>query len=611
MTEPVSKSVGTERFLPQESFFKAQTRNRRATWKLSVLCAFSATAVGVPLALVITPLLYGVVLIMADVVNLLWPVPADFWREADQFARFGKIAFDWLLQQKSADPQTLVMGAAVMLVPGMLFSFALWAGLNLLFRRSGTGGALLALSTREPDPTTLKELQLVDVVQEMAIAAGLPAPRVMLIDAPGANACVLGAGPQDARIVVSRVLLDVLEREELEGLLAHLVSSVGNGDLRIAMRMTAVFEACGLLLTIINAPFGPQARRTLWRLGRYWIRAGKSDAGESAAVADLLTRSADLDTDDIDRFMDPAGKKSMFRSFRTFLFFPIFLTNLAVKLLLWVFLSAMVGPPLALLWRTRQYLADASAIQLTRNPDALARALQKLSQEPGQIPGGDWAAHLFLVGPGRGEGREIVSLSAQQRQLMARVWAESAGRQSASGMPVDFPALSKQISATVRAALAGDVQATTRLRSAYHELAAADPQLSAQVPNPDDILAARQGDFSAMARLQAARRSQSQAASQDDSSESQRPGLMDFHPPLKRRLKRLAKLGAQISTEAGEPKARIVIVVLFLILGPFVLAAVALLLLLIAILIMASLTFVVIWLAAIHQLFALAGGPHV
>ncbi len=101
----------------------------------------------------------------------------------------------------------------------------------------------------------LKELQLADVVQEMAIAAGLPAPRVMLIDSPGANAVVVGASSEDARIIVSRRLIDDLSREELEGVLAHLIASVANGDLRIAVRMTAVFEACGLLVAIINAPF--------------------------------------------------------------------------------------------------------------------------------------------------------------------------------------------------------------------------------------------------------------------------------------------------------------------------------------------------------------------
>ena len=112
-------------------------------------------------------------------------------------------------------------------------------------------------------------MQLSDAVQEMAIAAGIPAPRIMLIDSPAANAAAIGISADDARIVVSRGLLERLNRDELEGALAHLVGSIGNGDLRIAFRVTSVLETYGLLLAIINAPFGPQARRTLWRIVRY------------------------------------------------------------------------------------------------------------------------------------------------------------------------------------------------------------------------------------------------------------------------------------------------------------------------------------------------------
>ena len=190
-----------------------------------------------------------------------------------------------------------------MLLPGILFSLALWAAVNLMFHRSGTGGGVLALKAREPNPSELKELQLVDVVQEMAIAAGLPAPQVMLIDSPGANAGIIGASPEDARLIVSRTLIEDLSRDELEGAVAHLIGSIGNGDLRISMRMTAVLEACGLLTTIMNAPFGPQSRRILWRMVRYSLIRREGDPQEAAVVADLLTRSAGLEVDDIDRFL--------------------------------------------------------------------------------------------------------------------------------------------------------------------------------------------------------------------------------------------------------------------------------------------------------------------
>ena len=611
LTEPNA----SQRFEPRdrESFFAAQARNRRATWRISVLCVLAAALMGIPLALIITPLLYGLALIIADVVNLFAPLPPEFWRQASEVSRFGRVALDWLLQQKTADPQALAIGAAVMLLPGILFSLALWAAVNLMFRRSGTGGGALALRAREPNPSELKELQLVNVVQEMAIAAGLPAPQVMLIDSPGANAGILGASPEDARLIVSRPLLEDLSRDELEGAVAHLIGSIGNGDLRISMRMTAVLEACGLLMTVINAPFGPQSRRILWRMVRYSLLRREGDPQEAAVVADLLTRSADLDVDDIDRFFDPTLKKSRLRSIRNFIFFPIFFTNTAVKLLLWFFSEAVLGPLMGLLWHTRQYLADASAVQLTRDPDGLARALQKLNEDPGEIPGGDWASHLFLVRPRRGG---TFAANIQQRQMLAQAWTASATAASGPmpGNSADFAAISRQLPEIMRAAFAGDERAAARLRSLYQSVSAADPELAAQFPNPDDLIAARKGNLEAMSRLQAARRNPAalgQAGKQEDQSPSspETPSFVGFHASLKRRLKRLALLGAHIDPVARDRKAGIVILVLSLLLGPFALLAILLLLLLIAVMILASLTFVVIWLAVIHKLFALAGSP--
>ncbi|MHB8539986.1 MAG: M48 family metalloprotease [Candidatus Acidiferrales bacterium] len=343
----------------RESFFEAQRRNRRATWRLSVVSVLATVVMGIPLALTITPLLYAAALIVADIVNIWTPLPPSFWQHANEIARYGMVAIEWLTQGKAANPQALALGAAVLLLPGAILSVGLWLGVNALFRRAGVGGALLALKAREPNPSDLKELQLSDVVQEMAIAAGLPAPRTMLIDAPAANAAAIGTSPADARIVVSRGLIEQLNRDELEGALAHLVASIGNGDLRIAFRVTSVFETCGLLVAIVNAPFGRRSRGTLWRIVRYGLFGKKdteSSAQEAAAMAALLTRSAGLETDDIDNFFDTTSrKKSVLRSIRNFLFFPIFFTNMAIKLSLWFFSFSMLEPSMALLWRTRIY----------------------------------------------------------------------------------------------------------------------------------------------------------------------------------------------------------------------------------------------------------------
>src|SRR5260370_6103183 len=241
----------------RETFLRAQKLNRRATWRMSALGVFAAVIMGIPLTLALTPLLYVVTLVVAEVVNHFSPLPPEFWRDVNTIARLGVRVGDYLFNHKGTlDLQELVWAAALFLLPGMLIAFALWTGVLALFRRGGVGGTLASLNAREPDRGDLKELQLADTVEEMAIAAGLPSPRVMLVDSAAANAAAFGTSPQDARLVVSRRLLDDLERDELEALLAHLMGSLGNGDLRIAFTVTTGFETCGLPVDLVNFPFG-------------------------------------------------------------------------------------------------------------------------------------------------------------------------------------------------------------------------------------------------------------------------------------------------------------------------------------------------------------------
>ena len=604
----------------RESFFDAQRRNRRATWRMSALCTLAGALMGIPLALTITPLLYGVVLIVADVVNIWWPLPAAFWQLSGEVAHYGIASLQSLLQGRFASMQGFALGAVVMLLPGAALSFILWLGMSALFRHGGVGGALLALNAREPNQSDLKELRLADVVQEMAIAAGLPTPRVMLIDAPGPNAAAIGTSPADARIVVSRRLLDNLSRDELEGALAHLIASIGNGDLRIAFRATAILETCGLLLTVINAPFGRQSHRTLWRIVRYGFGGSAKNGGaqEAMAVADILTRNLSLEADDIDRMFDSTKKRSILRSIRDFLLFPIFLTNFAIKMSLWFFSFAVLGPSLGLLWRTRKYLADASAVQLTRNPDGLAGALQKLAADNGPIPGSESAPHLFIVKPGTSSNGSSGAEDKRRIALLAQAWTASA-QNSGSAAPQaaanDFAAMFKEAAATQRAALSGDAQALARIAALKQSLSTLDPALAAQVPDLADVTAARQGDRAAIARLLASRCQQvsmaktlspsSAASGAGESGGIASAGFVGFHPSLKRRLKRLDRMGAHAEIEAADPKMRLVIVIMSLVFGPLFLLLLGLFLLLITILVLSSLAFVVIWLAIIHQLFAL------
>jgi len=594
----------------RESFLDAQRRNRHATWRLSAVSAVAAVIMGIPLALTITPLLYAVGLMAADIVSLFTPLPAGFWQFANAIGQYGTAALVWLLQGKSSDPQTLVVGGAVLLLPGALLSAVLWRGVNALFRRSGVGGALMALKAREPNPSDLGELRLADVVQEMAIAAGLPAPRIMLIDSPASNAAAIGTSPDDARIVVSRGLIEQLSRDELEGVLAHLVASIGNGDLRIAFRVTSVFETCGLLVALINAPFGPHARRTLWRVVRYGFSPKKDEAAgaaEADALASLLTRGGEMDFDDIDTFFNSgSSKRSVLRSIRNFLLFPIFLTNATIKISLWFFSFSMLGPSIALLWRKRVYLADACAVQLTRNPDGLAEALRKLNSSYARIPGGEWASHLFLVNPRGSDRLSGTPASTPQTQVLARAWAASATAGDTPGRSGDPSLVMKEIMTTGRAAMAGDQQAMARMLAFRQTAATAFGISEAEMPSLEDLAAAQHSDMQAMRRLRDfSRRVERNQPNRERSSSKTNPssGFAGFHPSLKRRLKRLDRMGAHVALEATDRKIWMFIAFLAVVLGPFALLALGLLVVLIGILTMTSLTFIALWMAVIHQVF--------
>jgi len=608
----------------RETFYKAQKRNRRATWRIAALCFVAALVMGVPLTLVLTPLAYALTLALAEVINYFSPLPPEFWTTVNGLSHLALSVGDYFINHRGTlDLETLAAGLVVMLAPGIVITLVLWIGVLALFRRGGVGGTLASLNAREPDRGDLKELQLADTVEEMAIAAGLPSPRVMLVDSAAANAAAFGTSPQDARLVVSRRLLDDLERDELEALLAHLMGSIGNGDLRIAFTVTSVFETCGLLVTLINSPFGKQSRNTLWHVVRYGLMRPSSDTARSAeaeTVASLLTGCLDVGDDDIDRFFNK--KKSAWRSFLYFVFLPIIFSNLVIEVTLWFFLSVLLGPCLALLWRTRRYLADASAVALMRNPDALARALKRLSQDTTAIAGGAWATHLFVVSPKGDSSLAAHAFKPADMQLAARAWAESAEVDAAStttgdaASPAgpgtdDYTRLRAEIDATRRAAMGGDAQAIGRLMAFGRAMAMARGiRVPAEMLHAADLAAARQGDQAAIARLRALAGGAGQNEAKRGTTGLEAQSFLSFHPSLKRRLKRLERMGAHYSPEAHgkTPKTAVVVMtVLWLIIAPLLLAAAAMMLVVIAMLIMLNLVFVAMWLAVIHGIFALLG----
>src|SRR5262245_48960742 len=202
------------------------------------------------------------------------------------------------------------------------------------------GGAAVArlLGGRLIDPTAAEptERRLLNVVEEMALASGTPVPPVYVLDAePGINAFAAGFAPGDAVVSVSRGCLDHLSRDELQGVVAHEFSHILNGDMRLNLRLMGLLYGI-LLLSVI---------------GELLMRV----AGNSSSSR----RSRD----------DRDSKDSSWLAF--------FLVGVALMIIgsVGVFFGRLIKCAVS---RQREFLADASAVQFTRNPAGMAGALKKI-----------------------------------------------------------------------------------------------------------------------------------------------------------------------------------------------------------------------------------------
>jgi len=276
---------------------------------------------------------------------------------------------------------------------------------------------------------------------------------------------------------------------------------------------------------------------------------------------------------------------------------------------------------MALIWRTRRYLADASAVELTRNPDALAGALQRLAQDNTAIPGGTWATHLFVINP-QGDhtlrDRKVTQEQVNQAMVAWAATAQSGEETSSAGGPARadvsataaaYSSLRAEMIKAGMAAAGGDVHAAARLQAFTRSMGAAhgEDAASFHMPNQADISAARQGDRAAIARLQTESQQQSDRLhTKRGQTGLQAQSFLSFHPPLKKRMKRLEKMGAHLSAAAHARMSigvRIFMGVLFAIIVPLLAVAAGMMLVVIAMIIGLNLVFLSIWLAAIHAIF--------
>lgn len=187
------------------------------------------------------------------------------------------------------------------------------------------------------------------IVEDMAMVAQIPMPRVFIIEDPSLNAFATGSSPKNAAVAATTGLLQVMNREELEGVIGHEVSHIRNYDIRISTITVALASA----VTLISSIGG----RALWYGGGSRKRSNNNDGG------------------------------------------------LGIILLLLSLLSLVLAPLVASLVqlaisRQREYLADASSVELTRNPQGMIRALEKLKQsQPVKYPVDDASAALYINEP--------------------------------------------------------------------------------------------------------------------------------------------------------------------------------------------------------------------
>ncbi len=202
------------------------------------------------------------------------------------------------------------------------------------------------------DPADPMGKQLVNVVEEMAIAAGVPRPRIWIVDDPDPNAFATGIDPLHAHVAVTRGLLDLCNREELQAVVGHELGHVKNLDVRLMTTLAALVGAVALM--------HDGATRVL--------RGGGGGGGSRG------------------------GKKGGAG--------PLLVVLIVVWIISWL-LAPIIAQMLALaVSRKREYLADAMSAQFTRNPLALASALQKI--EGADAPTATikrGAAHLCIADP--------------------------------------------------------------------------------------------------------------------------------------------------------------------------------------------------------------------
>jgi heat shock protein HtpX len=272
---------------------------------------------------------------------------------------------------------------ALLLVLAIAFTGLVGFAIGYLFFQGGTAGVVIAVvlavvlslasyfagdrlvlaSTRAREVTAEEEPRLHNVVEGLAIAAGLPKPRVYVVPEQAPNAFATGRDPEHSSVAVTQGLLDIMNRVELEGVIGHEMSHVLDRDILVGTVVATVVGAAILMSEFFM-------RTWFWSGGRMGRR--DSGGGDAGIVALVL---------------------------------------FAVGIVLLV-IAPIAGQLIKLsVSRNREYLADAQGVLLTRYPPGLVSALEKIRDAPHAMRAANNAtAHLWLDQPSRIPGEQTSTI---------------------------------------------------------------------------------------------------------------------------------------------------------------------------------------------------------
>jgi len=264
----------------------------------------------------------------------------------------------------TGDPAAAVPSTLIAIGVGLLASlFSYFLGSDLVLSISGA-----------KEVTEQTQPQLINVVREMALAANVPMPRVYLINDTAPNAFATGRDPKHASVAITIGLLQKLDREELQGVMAHELSHVRNYDIRFSLMVGVLVGSIALLADFF-------LRFTFWGGGS---RGSSRERGSGGGGLQVI----------------------------------VFVVAIVLAILAPI-MARLVQMAVS---RQREYLADSSGVELTRNPYGLERALAKISLDTEPLEVANRATqHLYFENPMKGVSARKSNLFSTHPPVLERI----------------------------------------------------------------------------------------------------------------------------------------------------------------------------------------------